>query len=105
MCEHLTFPDGSTAIRCGLRRRRRYCACGRASEFLCDWKVAGNKSGTCDKPVCPQHALQVAPDRHLCPEHQRAFESWKHRHPGVDVNELRRQTVAAEQPNLFEEAK
>ena len=93
MCLHMRFPDGSSAIVCGTRRQRQFCACGRESDFLCDWKMPNKKSGTCDKPICKQHALNVAPDRDLCPEHQREFELWKQRHPEVDVTELRRKTL------------
>ena len=82
-CEHLKFPDGSTAIICGLRRSKKFCACGRACEFECDWKVKDRKSGTCDLPICSKHALQVGPDKHLCPLHQKAWEDWKRRHPGA----------------------
>src|SRR5579864_2875737 len=96
MCEKVDLPGGGFGIICGGHARTRYCECGRASSFLCDWKMPNKKSGTCDKPICKQHALQVAPDRDLCPEHQRAFESWKHRHPGVDVNQLRRKTLGPE---------
>jgi hypothetical protein len=105
MCLHMKFPDGSSAIICGTRERRKFCACGRAADALCDWKMPEKKSGTCDKPICKQHALQVAPDCDLCPEHQRAFEAWKRRHPGVDVNDLRRKTLGpepAKQQDLFE---
>jgi hypothetical protein len=80
MCEHLNI-DGAHVIICGARRKQQYCACGRACEFLCDWKVSGKLSGTCDKPICAHHAKQVAPQKHLCPEHQQAFESWKVKHP------------------------
>jgi hypothetical protein len=81
VCEHINLPGGGHAILCGTRRKPRYCACGRECQFLCDWKVAGKKSGTCDKPICAQHAKQVAPDKHLCPEHQRQWEDWKVKHP------------------------
>jgi hypothetical protein len=50
--------------------------------LLCDWKVKGKRSGTCDAPICAQHALQVGPDKHLCREHQKAWEDWQRRHPG-----------------------
>lgn len=40
--------------------------CRAMSTFLCDWPVEG---GTCDAPLCPEHAHQVGPDRHLCPIH------------------------------------
>lgn len=99
MCLHMKFPDGSSAIICGTRGPRKYCACGRAADLLCDWKVSGKKSGTCDKPICKSHALNVAPDRDLCSEHQKAFESWKRAHPGVNVNELRQKALGLEPVN------
>ena len=81
MCEHIKTPDGGEFIVCGLRTR--HCACGRREEFACDWKVKGKRSGTCDRAMCAAHSREVAPGKHLCPEHQRAFEDWKRRH-GVD---------------------
>jgi hypothetical protein len=80
MCEHIQLPGGGFVI-CGGRHKPKYCACGRAADFLCDWKVSARNSGTCDRPICKQHAQQVAPGKHLCPEHQRAFEAWKVKHP------------------------
>jgi hypothetical protein len=35
--------------------------------YLCDGQNTANKSGTCDAPLCPAHAHQIAPKRHLCP--------------------------------------
>lgn len=37
------------------------------SHFLCDWPMASG--GTCDMPLCTEHAEQTGPDRHLCPKH------------------------------------
>lgn len=72
---------GSVAIVCGSRRaRRHYCACGATSGFQCDWKVGRTATGevkTCDRHLCGAHALEVAPDKHLCHEHQQAHEAWK----------------------------
>jgi hypothetical protein len=84
VCQHLKFSDGSTAIICGMRGgRTKYCACGRPCEFECDWKIRAKKSGTCDLPICEKHALQVGPDKHLCPLHQKAYADWLKRHPGA----------------------
>lgn len=80
MCENVELPDGGYAIICGGRARPRYCKCGRPADLLCDWKVAGKKSGTCDEPVCKRCAVEVAANKHLCKAHQAAWESWKHRH-------------------------
>jgi hypothetical protein len=82
MCEHVKFPDGTTAIICGMRGRQKFCACGRVGDFECDWKVKEKRSGMCDAPICSHHALQVGPDKHLCPQHQKAWEAWQKRHPG-----------------------
>lgn len=45
---------------------QRCCA---ISTFLCDWPTADG--GTCDAPLCPEHAHPIGPDRHLCPLHER----------------------------------
>lgn len=85
MCEHIKLPGGVTAIVCGVRHNTKFCACGRPADMLCDWKVSGKRSGTCDRPICRDHALQVAPEKHLCQEHQKAFADWKKRHPNVAI--------------------
>ena len=75
---------GTRAIVCGTFPAAKTCACGAAGEFACDWKIGKTRSGkakTCDKPICKEHGLEVAPDRHLCPEHQRAYAEWLDRHP------------------------
>lgn len=41
--------------------------CLAISSFLCDHENSDGK--TCDAPLCPDHAHQVGPDRHLCPRH------------------------------------
>ncbi len=66
--------DGVTAIVCGPKPRRKRCSCGKPGEYLCDWKIGGGK--TCDKPICDEHAEEVAEDKHLCPEHQEAYRAW-----------------------------
>ena len=91
MCEHLNI-NGTNVIVCRARQKRQWCACGRPCDFLCDWKVPAKKSGTCDTPICKAHAKQVAPDKHLCPLHQRKYDEWKRRHP---------ETTIPEQPTLF----
>lgn len=84
MCLKLEMPDGSVGIICGVRgHKQKFCACGRAADLLCDWKVREKKSGTCDLPICSKHAQQVGPDKHLCPQHQKAYADWLKRRPGV----------------------
>lgn len=67
-----------TVIVCSRGNRgRRCCACTLAGGFQCDWKISDSK--TCDAFICPDHALQVDKDKHLCPEHQEAYKAWKAR--------------------------
>lgn len=46
----------------------RVARCRAISTFACDWPV---EDGTCDAPLCPEHAHAIGPDRHLCPLHLR----------------------------------
>jgi hypothetical protein len=48
--------------------------CGCMAEFQCDWKLPNGKR--CDRHLCKPHALMVAQDKHLCPEHQQAYIAW-----------------------------
>jgi hypothetical protein len=76
-CTPINLPGGGRAIVCGPRRKVRRCACGRSAALLCDWKVPGRKSGTCDKPVCDRCTTSPAPDKDLCAAHGIEFEKWK----------------------------
>jgi hypothetical protein len=75
-CEHVHLPDGSAAIVCSSHSRQR-CACGRRATQLCDWKVPGKKSGTCDAPLCSRCTTSPAPDKDLCAKHVQAFAEWR----------------------------
>lgn len=68
------------AIVCGTRRRQR-CACGRRATLLCDWKVAGKRSGTCDEPICHLCSTSPAPEKDLCSAHASEFQAWKAARP------------------------
>ena len=74
-CEHVTLPNGGTAIVCSSRRRKR-CKCGRPEELLCDWKVPSGRSGTCDAPICRRCSFSPAPGKDLCPTHILELEEW-----------------------------
>jgi hypothetical protein len=76
-CQHVSLPGGATAIVCGPRRRQQRCACGQPATLLCDWKVPGKKSGTCDAPICASCTTSPAPDKDLCRTHAQAYEDWK----------------------------
>lgn len=74
-CTRIKLPGGGVAIVCGARPSRKRCtSCGRPSGFQCDWKLPGGK--TCDRHLCGQCAQEVAPEKHLCPEHQAAYRHW-----------------------------
>lgn len=81
-CAPVTLPGGQRAIVCTSGRRKR-CKCGRPGTLLCDWKVPGKRSGTCDAPICSSCTTSPAEGKDLCPEHARAFEDWKAAHPGL----------------------
>lgn len=82
-CERLNLPSGGFAIVCGRARKpHKCCACSKPSAFQCDWKTGGENRGkpyTCDAHLCADHALEVAPGKHVCPLHLKAFEAWKQR--------------------------
>lgn len=75
-CQGVRLPGGGAAIVCDGRRRQR-CECGHPATLLCDWKVPGKRSGTCDKPICERCTTRPAPDKDLCRAHAAAFEDWK----------------------------
>jgi hypothetical protein len=50
------------------RRPRPRCACGTPASLQCDAPTK-RRSGTCDRHLCTACAVEVGPDRHLCPTH------------------------------------
>lgn len=74
-CYHVHLPSGGYAIVKTSGKRLVQCQCGALSQFQCDWKTG--KDRTCDRHLCPAHALEVGPEKHLCEEHQRAYAKWK----------------------------
>jgi hypothetical protein len=91
--EHVRQNDSMT--RDEAVKSKRFCmangACGHQTMALCDWKVAGKPSGTCDEPLCVNHATQVALGKFVGPCHLAEYEKWK-------------KAKTLEQPNLFAEA-
>lgn len=72
-CRHYTI-DGRHVIICSRGRGRRAppapCSVCRApSTKLCDYPTLENASGTCDRPLCDEHAVHVGPDRDYCVIH------------------------------------
>ncbi len=50
-----------------------HCAdCGDVCEFLCDYPVGDDK--TCDRPMCKNHAHEIASELHYCDSH---FVEWQ----------------------------
>jgi len=73
-CQRIRMPDGSVAIVCGsFKRDTKVCPdCGCVADYLCDFEVqvAGTLfGGTCDAPMCRQHATKIGTDLHHCPKH------------------------------------
>ena len=67
-CDHI-----AGAIVCSRGRKRMRCvACHLAGGLQCDWKVGPGK--TCDAHICPEHATEVAPGKHVCPAHRPDWE-------------------------------
>lgn len=81
MCDEIKLVNGSTVLICGTGASQFCVVCGRLATALCDWKVSTRNTGTCDRPICQTHGKQVAAGKHLCPEHQVAYQGWKRRHP------------------------
>lgn len=73
-------PLGMAIVCSRGRRAYRCCACTLVAALQCDWKLT--KTRTCDAFICPDHALEVAPGKHICPEHQPAYQAWKARREG-----------------------
>lgn len=80
-CQSVKVPGGDVFI-CRLGRRYRCVACTMVGGLQCDWKVSPTK--TCDAYICPEHAFQVAPNKHLCPQHQEAYKGWQARRAAKD---------------------
>ncbi len=66
-CHTMNLPGGGSAIVCTPRGKQRRCRwCMRWHTKLCD---APKGKGTCDAPMCDDHATPDGPDRDLCPTH------------------------------------
>lgn len=78
-CDYLKMDGKIVGIVCSRGKRRQRCAwCTHTvGEFQCDWKMGEGK--TCDKHLCAAHAQEVGENKHLCPEHQKAYKLWQER--------------------------
>ncbi len=69
-CHPVDFGNGTRGFVCTGRRSRKRCAeCGQPAGLLCDWKVKGRRSGTCDTPICAACTSKPAEGKDLCPAH------------------------------------
>lgn len=76
-CIRMRMPDGNVAIvKVGNGKNHpKPCAwCGFLATLQCDWKMSDGT--TCDRHLCEAHGKEVGPEKHLCPEHQAAFDRW-----------------------------
>lgn len=70
--------------------------CGWVCGFLCDYPVGNDK--TCDKRLCEDHAHEVAPEIHYCPEH---YKQWlEFEKSGGVKNHLENVTPYKQEPNF-----
>lgn len=75
-CSVVKMPGGGVAVVCSRGRRHARCRCGASATRLCDWKVEGKRSGTCDVPLCERCTHSPAAEKDLCPQHA---AEWKAR--------------------------
>lgn len=73
-CHHVLVPGGGAAIVCGPSRK---CRCGKRATLLCDWKVPGKRSGTCDHPLCAGCSSNPDEGKDLCPAQAGDFDRWR----------------------------
>lgn len=76
-CHLIDVGDGARAIVCAAGRSHRRCVkCGQPADLLCDWKVKGKRSGTCDAAICSRCTHAPAEGKDLCPEHAAEWASY-----------------------------
>jgi len=77
--------DGNTFLCGKLGKHCNASGCNWVSEYLCDYPIDDDK--TCDRPLCDEHAYEVAPDLHYCAAHYNELEKFKGHVYGI--NELK----------------
>lgn len=66
--------DGGTLFICG--DLGQHCAdCSGFGDYLCDYPVGEGK--TCDRPLCDDHASEIAPDIHYCAGHRKMWDDFQ----------------------------
>lgn len=73
-CNIIKNRDGTIIFMCGDKMPQLApCAeCGDVADILCDYPVGDGV--TCDRNLCPDCAVEVAPNLHYCKPH---YEMWK----------------------------
>ena len=73
-CQHyIPYGFNDPIWACGKGRPIPVCGhpgCIREAVLLCDYPTA---KGTCDHPMCVEHAKRIGPDRHLCAIHAQEY--------------------------------
>lgn len=73
-CYVVKAKDGGTMFMCG--DLGPHCAdCAGFGDYLCDYPVGDGK--TCDRPMCDDHANEIAPEVHYCAGHMKLWQEFK----------------------------
>jgi hypothetical protein len=65
--------DGGKMFICG--KLGPHCAdCAGFGDYLCDYPVGDGK--TCDRPMCDDHATEIAPEVHYCAGHLKMWREF-----------------------------
>ena len=51
-----------------------HCYCGWVNTILCDYPVGNER--TCDRKLCEDCCVEIAPDTHYCSDHNREWEEF-----------------------------
>lgn len=78
-CGRITMPNGSKLWICGdLNEEGASSFCGDCGDygpgFLCDYPVGEGK--TCDRSLCDNCAVEIAPNIHYCQTHYREWQKF-----------------------------
>jgi len=66
--------DGGAMFICG--DLGPHCAdCSGFGDYLCDYPVGDGKA--CDRPMCGDHATEIAPEVHYCAGHMKLWEEFR----------------------------
>lgn len=77
-CTPFRSDNGATGIICTGRGSKppRCVKCGMMADLLCDWRIKGKRSKTCDAPLCNSCTHKPAEGKDLCPEHAKLWATY-----------------------------